>query len=156
MFARNYDRAAAQLERTLELSPAAAFAHDMLAYVYVLQKRCGAALAQISAVKTSTPSDASTRGYVYAMCNRRPEAQRALSELLDQSRGERFVLAGHMALIYLGLGDRDKFFSWFERACDEHDPLAPMDPIYDPVREDPRFKALEARWILPPGVRNVM
>ncbi len=148
-FVHNYDAAATQMERTLELSPAAAPTHNSLAYVYVLQKRCAAALAQISAVTTSTPEDASTRGYLYGMCNRRPEAQRALSKLLEQSRGERFVRAGYIALIYLGLGDRDKFFNWFERSYDEHDPISPSDPIYDPVREDPRFKALDTRWILP-------
>ncbi|MEO8227784.1 MAG: protein kinase [Gemmatimonadota bacterium] len=150
-FAHNYDAAAAQFRRTLELGPAAAAAHTLLAYVYVQQKRCDAALAETAAGIRAGAITLAPPGYIYAVCNRRPEAQRMLAELLEQSRGETRVPAWYIAFLYLGLGDRDKFFSWFERSANAHEPGSYlMDPVFDSVREDPRFKALGA-WILPPA-----
>jgi hypothetical protein len=67
--------------------------------------------------------------------------------MLARSRSGAYVASWMIAQIYLCLGDRDRFFSWFERALDDHEPVFPTGPIYDPVREDPRFKLLLKRWV---------
>jgi hypothetical protein len=49
------------------------------------------------------------------------------------------------AQVHLGLGETDAVFDWLDRAVDERDPGIldlPCKPIWDPVREDPRFTAL--------------
>jgi hypothetical protein len=43
---------------------------------------------------------------------------------------------------YLGLGDYDQAFVWFERACQEQSNILQylkVHPFFDPVRNDPRF-----------------
>jgi hypothetical protein len=46
------------------------------------------------------------------------------------------------------LGDRTKDFEWLNRGVDEHDPLLPenfFDPLFDPLKKDPRFAEVERR-----------
>ena len=49
-----------------------------------------------------------------------------------------------IAMIYLGLGDRERLFMWLEKAYQEHEAMMVMlrTPIYDSVRSDPRFLRL--------------
>ena len=53
-----------------------------------------------------------------------------------------------MALIYIGLGEKDQAFAWLDKAYAERcDFLVylPTDPMADPLRSDPRFLALLGR-----------
>ena len=43
------------------------------------------------------------------------------------------------------LGDRDQFFKWWEKACEDRSfdvTFLKVDPANDDVRDDPRFAAL--------------
>ena len=58
-----------------------------------------------------------------------------------------------LAVLCLGLGDRDQAFHWLDRAVEAHEedlPFLRLDPIWDPVRGDPRFPALLAKIGLAP------
>jgi hypothetical protein len=47
--------------------------------------------------------------------------------------------------VYAALGERDKAFEWFNKAIAERDyilVLIRVDPMFDDVRDDPRFQAL--------------
>ena len=49
------------------------------------------------------------------------------------------------ATAYVGLGENDKAVEWFQQACADRSPvLIPLnvDPIFDPLRDDPRFAEL--------------
>ena len=49
---------------------------------------------------------------------------------------------------YLGLGEYDEVFGWFEQAFQEQSTMLQslkVLPLYDPLREDPRFKDLLRR-----------
>ena len=53
-----------------------------------------------------------------------------------------------MGLIYVGFGDRRSAMDWLEKAYEERSAwLAWMnvEPRFDPLREDPRFKQLAAK-----------
>ncbi len=57
-----------------------------------------------------------------------------------------------LALIYAGLGNNDLVFEWFEKAYISHDTMLPRItylPEFDPIRSDPRFKALLKKMGLP-------
>jgi hypothetical protein len=46
------------------------------------------------------------------------------------------------------LGERDQAFGWLEKACDDHSSwliFLGVDPRFDPVRADPRFKEIMRR-----------
>jgi serine/threonine-protein kinase len=53
-----------------------------------------------------------------------------------------------MALVHAGLGEREAVFEWLDRAYHAHDVhliYLPVDPKWDPYRDDSRFLALLAR-----------
>jgi hypothetical protein len=57
-----------------------------------------------------------------------------------------------MAIAYFALGDKDRGFEWLTKAFDQRYGFisaANINPGFDGVRDDPRFKALVARLKLP-------
>src|SRR5581483_4299594 len=62
----------------------------------------------------------------------------------ETARGD-FDFPTAIAEIYVLLGDRDKVFFWLQKAYEERDSFLTelaVSPIFDPVRSDPRYKAL--------------
>jgi tetratricopeptide (TPR) repeat protein len=79
-------------------------------------------------------------------CGRSGNTTRAneiLNSLLDRSRKES-ISPFWIAVVYLGLGQIDKMFEWFDKALEKHDSnlLYLFAPPFDPIRDDPRFIAL--------------
>ena len=55
---------------------------------------------------------------------------------------------GDVALVYAALGDKDRAFEWLEAAFEERDwwmPMLTVEPLFDPLRDDPRFEDLVKR-----------
>jgi hypothetical protein len=89
----------------------------------------------------------SFRGYMLASAGRVAEAREILRTLETLSR-DRYVPPYAMALVSLGLGEKDATFAWLERALaagDVHLMFLTADPKWDPLRQDPRFKAILAK-----------
>jgi len=86
-------------------------------------------------------------GYVYGKVGRREDALKILSGLLERTKREN-ISAAAVSEIYLGLGDYQNALSALETAVQVHDialvtstnPL--VDPVYDPVRKEPRFTGI--------------
>ena len=61
-----------------------------------------------------------------------------------------------MAMGYAGLGDRDTALRWLDRAAREKDPwlyaMSINAPIFDSIRDDPRFAAAAKTMHLDPAV----
>src|SRR3984957_5842404 len=60
-------------------------------------------------------------------------------------RSQRYVAALYIAVVWTGLGDRDRAFQWLDQAYDEdceYLVYLPTEPIADPLRGDPRFSQL--------------
>ena len=57
-----------------------------------------------------------------------------------------------MAVVYVGLGDRNSTFRWFEKAYQERAARIQeiAEPLYDSLHSDPRFPDLMRRVGLPP------
>jgi hypothetical protein len=90
--------------------------------------------------------------YVHARLGERSQAVRILDELKVVSK-KRPMAAFPFAVIYLGLEEKDQAFTWLEKAYEERSRLflnLKVDPIWDPVRSDPRFADLLRRMGLPP------
>ena len=83
-------------------------------------------------------------GYAYAKAGRRDEALRLLDEL-KQIKRERYISDQELAIIYLGLDDKDNAFFFLEQACKEKAqslPFIKVDPFFDSIRSDPRYAGL--------------
>ena len=86
-------------------------------------------------------------GHVLASHGQRADAIRIVEELEGMSR-ERYVGGVQPAAVLGALGDNDRAFSWLDRAVEDRDVLLvhlAHLPFLDPLREDPRFGALEER-----------
>ena len=84
-------------------------------------------------------------GFAYGMFGERDKARQLLDKLIERKK-EKYVPPYFIAEIYSGLGENDKAFEWLEKAYEERDSqLTYMKspwPEWDPIRSDPRFKAL--------------
>jgi tetratricopeptide (TPR) repeat protein len=88
------------------------------------------------------PNQIASLGYIYGAMGRKEDAQRELSRLLALAK-QQFVPAFYVALLYTGLGDKDRAFEWLEKAYQERSGYlmeVHIDPMFDPLRSDPRFQ----------------
>jgi predicted Zn-dependent protease len=144
--ARNYDAALAQLQRSLDLDPRNYAATLMLGATYGMLGRPREALAIFDHPDfRESPYIA----WAYALLGQRSEALRVLNALAVRQAPFDLQAA---AFAYFALGDTDRGFEWLTRAFDERAGYVPwvrVQPAFDGVRSDPRFKALVARLKLP-------
>jgi tetratricopeptide (TPR) repeat protein len=90
-------------------------------------------------------------GHVYAVSGDRAAAGRVMAWLKRESV-RRYVNQYELALIHVGLGDKDQAFAALERAFREHsDQLIylKVDPRLDSMRSDSRFQDLIRRVGIP-------
>jgi len=93
-----------------------------------------------------------TTGSVFGLAGARAEAEKLLEEL-KQVMEQRFVCPYEIATTYLGLGQKDEAFRWFEKAYEARSVCMiwlKVDPRIDPVRSDPRLIDLLRRVGFPP------
>ncbi len=86
----------------------------------------------------------SLRGYILARMGRTREAQEVL-RMLKTLSNERYVPPYAQALVYAGLGEHAQVLPALERALqvrDVHLAFLPVDPKWDPFREDARVRSL--------------
>jgi eukaryotic-like serine/threonine-protein kinase len=149
-FARQYDKAVTQLNKTVQIDPnyGLAYWYRGLAYEQLQRydealtdMRRGAALLQGNVVVSADI------GHVHAASGQRGEAERVI-EMLQKEAAQRYVSPFEIALIYVALGETDRAFAWLDKAYqDRSDLLVYLDvePRLDPVRSDPRFKELATK-----------
>jgi eukaryotic-like serine/threonine-protein kinase len=153
-FARQYDKAVADLTRTLELDPNFGLAYWYRGLAYAQQGRFANALTELrkgADLLAGNVVVSGDIGHVHAVAGERQDAERVIRELTRIS-AERYVSPFEIALIYVGLGDKDRAFEWLERAFSDRSDLLVylnVDPRLDPLRSDRRFAALAARVGLP-------
>jgi TolB-like protein/Flp pilus assembly protein TadD len=86
-------------------------------------------------------------GRAYAASGKPDEARKILQELAARAK-ERYVPSYQVALVHAGLGDKEKAFESLEKAFEERSTLLTylkMDPRFDSLRGDPRFRAMLRR-----------
>ena len=89
---------------------------------------------------------------VYAKSGRRTEALRVLDHLKEESK-RRYAASVDIALVYAALGDTNEAFEELKKACQEREGrlvALKVDPMFDPLRPDPRFRDLLRRMNFPP------
>jgi TolB-like protein/Flp pilus assembly protein TadD len=152
--AREYEQAIVELRKALELYPNDAAAHSGLGAVYVQKGMYEEAIKEFKEVRRFIP-DAQAGlgglGYAYAVSGDKTEATKILKQLQQLSE-RRFVPPATVALIHIGLGDKNRAFEWLEKAYQDRNPTLSglrVDPRFDPLRDDPRFRDLLLRMNLP-------
>jgi len=124
--------------------------HLQLAQAYVeLQEysRALESLIQASRFSGGNSKTLALRGYLLARTANSAEALAILQTLESISR-DRYIPPYAMALIHIGLGQADCAFDWLLRALEAHDVhliFLTIDPKWNPMRSQSRFKDLIAR-----------
>ena len=101
-------------------------------------------LEKVVSVSERSPGSVELLATAYARAGHRTEALSLINEL-KRRRLKSYVPAGAFINPYLGLGDYDQAFAWFERAYQEQSNILQflkVHPFFDPVRNDPRFADL--------------
>jgi len=152
--ARRFDSAIEQLQKTLETDPGNAYGHVVLAdaYAYADQperavEECERALALGQMVPMVRLNAAAT----YAKVGKIDAARKILDEAAKAwkpgSPGSHLI-----ASVHARLGQQEEAFEWLEKAFQERASFLvnlKIHPLYDGLRDDPRFDALAKRIGIP-------
>jgi len=148
LIAHRYDEAIKQSRKTMNMDPFFALTHYVLGEVFVQTRGYNVAIAELQkGIELSPGSTAFTANlaYAYAVSGRRGEAVRILGDLKNRSHGA-FSNAPEIALVYVGLDERDQAMAWLEKAYAERfNPGVLLRPAFDPLRSDSRFQELLRR-----------
>jgi tetratricopeptide (TPR) repeat protein len=159
LYSRQYDRALEECRSVVDRDAHFGRASGCMLRVFEAKGTLEEALNWFEPVRRIASHQAgywSELAYIYARSGARSTAERALQTALRMNRPGQtdpatFVVA------YIGLDRKDRAFSWLEKAYAQHSNAMTglkVDPIYDPLRGDPRFQQLLHRVGLAPGYLN--
>ena len=146
---RHYDQAARQYRKAAGINPQQIDPILGLGNVYAQQGHLDLAIREFQkavelAGGNSNPGLLSPLAYAYARAGRR----RLALEILNRMNRLPGVTAMERAVVYVGLGDKQQALVWIEKAYANRDTeilSLNTDPVYDPLRSDPRFQELIRR-----------
>jgi eukaryotic-like serine/threonine-protein kinase len=144
-WARRFDEALASMLATLEMDPGNALTQIWLARTYLAVGRPGEAVVILERggeTAGRSPYLLSLLGGAYAALGRREEALRLLAEIRGQG-GSALFQAGLLS----ELGEAEASLDCFEEALKSEGGTAfvfGVDPLYDRLRDHPRFQAILA------------
>jgi serine/threonine protein kinase/Tfp pilus assembly protein PilF len=145
--AHRYDEAIEQLKKFIESEPNFWLVHSILGQVYLSKGNLPDAIRELELADSLSPHtmrNMALLGDAYALAGRRAEARKLLDELISLSK-KRYIAPAYMAIPCIGLGQKDQAFDWLEKAYDDRSDwmvLLQTDPVFDPIRSDPRFRNL--------------
>jgi TolB-like protein/Tfp pilus assembly protein PilF len=156
-WARRYDEAIEQLRKTLEMDPGFYYAHWVLGLAFEAKGALDAAIEEYQKARAlnDDPQVLALLGHAYAASGNKTEAVKILEQLKELSK-QRYVSAYSLAIVYLGLGDKEEALRWLEKSYQDRAGYdigtIKVDPFLDPLRGDPRFEALVEK-IVPRGAK---
>ena len=145
VIARRYDEAVRLFERAIKIEPKDALAHYFLGYAFACQEMFAEAIFQYrTAIEISESTPEIFLGYAYARAGERKSAL----EILERVKDRKDISQAELAVIYVGLGDKDAAFATLEKGFEAHDlqmQYLKVEQHYDALRDDMRFQDLLRR-----------
>lgn len=154
-----YEQAIEQFRKAMELNPRSAVALVHIAVALLAEKKFAEGLAELDradALMTGTRVVAALRGYAYAQTGKRQAALDILRKITEPKKpgsASGFATGFDLPILYLGLKDLDRTFDALNESIDQRARLIDhlkVDPLFEPVRSDPRYAALLRRMNLKP------
>jgi serine/threonine-protein kinase len=160
-YEHKYDDAIDKYKMTLETDPDFWVARDYLGLAYVQKRMYQDAISELRDL-IKAPKDgpvpeglvakemeaSASLGFAYATAGKRAEAE-ALLKTFESISQRRYVSGLYFATIYAGLKDNDRAIGQLNKAFDSRHPglvLVRIDPVFDGLRSDERFKQLVKRF----------
>jgi TolB-like protein/DNA-binding SARP family transcriptional activator len=153
--ARRFDEALEEALAAAKLDPGSGAVNAVLGRIYIEAGRYGDAIAALDqAWPASQQLPALARlGYAYGRAGRQAEARRVLAQLRARADTS-YVPKDQIALVQLGLGDRDGAIASLWQAYEDHHwwlPWINQSPPFDVLRSDNRYRQLLRALGAPPG-----
>jgi serine/threonine-protein kinase len=155
-WSRDFERAARQFQRTLELNDVFPPARVSLAWVNLLTGKIDMALVEFERVVEvggRFTAGIAALTCAYAAAGHDYKAAATLGELLERKESNsEYVSSRNIALACAWMGDSVAALDWLERAYEERAPwmtFLAVDPIWDGIRDEPGFQTLLSRMGLP-------
>ncbi len=155
VFTREWDPAIAALHSANQLDSTYWFGASFLGRAYEHEEKMAEAMSEFqraTGLEKDNSEAWSGLGYAYAVSGKKAEAQKVLEHLKEMS-AHGWVAPYNVAIIYVGLGEKDQAFDWLERAYKDRSyylaEYLPTDERLDGIRSDPRFVDLRRRVGLP-------
>ncbi len=152
--ARQYDQGIREFQKALELEQDMVYALQGLGWIYEQKKMYREAIAEQQKGVNLTNRDAfavATLGRALGESGRKQEAKKLLEELQKRSK-QSYISPCLIALVQIGLGERDQAIASLEQGYTNRDQwmlYLKVDPQMDDLRSDPRFQDLLRRVGLP-------
>jgi tetratricopeptide (TPR) repeat protein len=149
-YSRQYDRAIAQCRAVLDMDPSFPIAGGFLVYALVQEGRFQEALDESE--RWQNPEDSpwtwAVKAYVYGEWGRTAQAQHALTKFERVASRMHSLRTLASILACIGTGRNDQAIALLQKDYSEHSNTAvslKVNPLYDPLRTDPRFQDLLRR-----------
>jgi len=152
-FGGEYDQAIQQYQRTLTVTPNFQRAIYWLGFGYIKKEMYRQGIEQFKLVfdLSGDSVDLAALGYAYAVAGQRNEAEEVLRQL-EELATQRYVSPVDLAMLHVGLDNNEQAIEYLEKAYEEHaDRMSwiKVNPVFDPLRSDPRFQAILQRMNFP-------
>jgi TolB-like protein/DNA-binding winged helix-turn-helix (wHTH) protein/Flp pilus assembly protein TadD len=148
--AHRFEEALIPLQSLKQLNAALPVQHLFTGLAYIGQRRYSDAVVEMRAVTEAEPDDPEELAYLacaYALAGRRSDALQTLAAV-NQLAKTTHVDPVLLAIVWISLGDNDQAFHYLSDAYRTHSSFLinlAVDPLYDPLRQDPRFADLVHR-----------
>jgi TolB-like protein/DNA-binding winged helix-turn-helix (wHTH) protein/Tfp pilus assembly protein PilF len=146
-YARQYEQAERTIDAFAGADKNSGFAHYLLGRIRLVRKDYASAVSEFSIAshaEIENPFGLALLTYAYSRQGNKAEALKWAAKLKHVS-DHQYVSPYLMALTSLGLDDRDKAISLLNDACQTKSAqlmTLKVDPLFDPLRSDPRFQDL--------------
>jgi TolB-like protein/DNA-binding winged helix-turn-helix (wHTH) protein len=145
-YSRQYDQAIARFGAVREMDPEF-WRAGLIVFAYAQKGMFTEALKEVEAKNSKGPYEFGTLAYVYGRSGQMAQARLALEKLEDLNRRQALNPAVFIRA-YIGTGDKDQALAWLEKTYSQRNNVMvtlQVDPLYDPLRSDPRFQTLLRR-----------
>lgn len=146
---RQFDECIAEAKRTRELAPSLTLPPLFIAWSLIMTGRAKEAQHYLESLPPDLTVRLSSEAIVAARLGRRAESDRKLAQL-KRAYGD--AASYQFAQAYAQRGEPDRAFAALERGFAVSDPglnTLVVDPLFDPIRGDPRFERMLNRIDLP-------
>jgi serine/threonine protein kinase/Tfp pilus assembly protein PilF len=146
-YAGEYDQSIEQCRKTLEIDPASHRAHRHLGQIYIQKRMYEEAVSELrKAIELSPGSTEALAdlGYAFGAWGKTGEAKKILLELQDSSQ-QGHVSPYHLAIVYIGLGEKELALQSLRKAVDDRSPGVvhlKVSPFFQELQSEPRFQDL--------------
>ena len=143
-YAHEYPQAIDQIQKTLAMEATYVPAHVYLGRAYEQKGTFPVAIAEMRKALDLSEGDTNelaALGHAYAVAHQEVEAKKILDQLKERSQ-QTYVQPSLIALIHVGLGDKNQAFDWLQKAYEDRSAgllYLKVDPAFDSVRPDARF-----------------